>query len=183
MNGAANNSTVPVHIVNGDFVAISAGINLGVGFSLALKRDTSVLSWGGGGASLGNGLVLGSYGGGNDDPDGDGLTTAVERGLGTDPYTADTNGDGIPDGVAVRSGISATNPDMDGDGVVNAVEIQRGTDPFRADTDGDGVLDGADCFPLDPLRWQCPPPVPGDATPPAITLTEPASAVLVSTVP
>jgi hypothetical protein len=34
----------------------------------------------------------------NDDPDGDGLTTAEELGLGTDPYNADTDGDGIPDG-------------------------------------------------------------------------------------
>jgi len=32
------------------------------------------------------------------DSDGDGLTDRLERAIGTDPYRADTNGDGIPDG-------------------------------------------------------------------------------------
>jgi len=96
---------------------------------------------------------------------------------------ADTNGDGIPDGVAIKSGISATNLDMDGDGVSNAVELARGTDPFLADTDGDGVNDGQDCFPLDPSRWQCPAPDPNDHTPPTITLQEPTNATLLSVVP
>jgi alpha-tubulin suppressor-like RCC1 family protein len=117
------------------------------------------------------------------DPDGDGLLTAEELRAGTDPLNADTNGDGITDLVAVRSGISATNPDMDSDGVANAAEIAQGTDPFRADTDGDGVLDGADCYPLDAARSTCPEPIPGDVTPPVITLTEPTGAVLVSSVP
>jgi hypothetical protein len=119
------------------------------------------------------------------DPDGDGLSTEDEYRLGTDPYNADTNGDGIPDGVEVGSGRSATNADMDGDGVLNAVEVTRGTDPFHPDTDGDGVNDGADCFPLDPSRNTCPPPVPGDTTPPVITLLEPtpANAALISVIP
>jgi len=46
-----------------------------------------------------------------------------------------------------------------------------------------GVYHSADCFPLDPLRSTCPTPVPGDVTPPAITLAEPTSAVLVSSLP
>src|SRR5262249_20223674 len=104
------------------------------------------------------------------DPDGDGLPTWRELLIGTDPLNPDTNGDGLLDGVSVDAGLSPTNPDMDGDGVPNPVEVARGTDPFRTDTDGDGVSDFDDFFPLDPTRWLRPPPVPGDVTPPTITL-------------
>ena len=51
------------------------------------------------------------------------------------------------------------------------------TDPLRADTDGDGVADGADCFPLDPSRWQCPSPDPNDHTPPSQSLTAPSQTI------
>lgn len=121
----------------------------------------------------------------NEDPDQDGLTNAQEA-LGTDPWSVagsvDTNGDGIPDGVAVAGGMSARNPDMDGDGLANAAELAIGGDPSIADTDGDGVVDGADAFPVDPTRSAAPSPVPGDTTPPTIDLTEPTNAVLISTV-
>src|SRR5262249_6015663 len=115
--------------------------------------------------------------------DGDGIPSWMEMLLGTDPFKADTNGDGIPDGQAIISGLSATNPDIDGDGLPNKVEIQIGTDPFRADTDGDGVNDRLDCFPLDPTRSQCPAPNPGDTTPPTITLREPTNATLTGSNP
>jgi alpha-tubulin suppressor-like RCC1 family protein len=117
------------------------------------------------------------------DPDGDGLLTEEEQQAGSDPFNPDTNGDGITDLAAVRSGLSATNPDMDGDGVANATERAQGTDPLRSDTDGDGISDGADCYPVDPTRDTCPSPTPGDTTPPLITLTEPTNAVLVGSVP
>jgi alpha-tubulin suppressor-like RCC1 family protein len=117
------------------------------------------------------------------DPDHDGLTTAQEQVLGTDPLNLDTNGDGIPDGAEVAMGLSPTNPDMDGDGVLNAVEIAQHTDPFKPDTDGDGVADGTDCFPLDPTKSECQAPDPDDHTPPTITLLEPANATLVSSNP
>lgn len=111
------------------------------------------------------------------DTDGDGLPNWVELRLESDPLDADTNGDGLSDGAALRSGVSVTSHDVDGDGLANWRERQLGTDPFRADTDGDGILDGADAFPLDPTRWDGA-PQPGDSTPPAVTLTEPAQAVL-----
>ncbi len=69
-------------------------------------------------------------GGGGDDGDADGLTDAEELLLGTRPDVADTDGDGIIDGIEVgRAG------DLD--------PITR-TDPRRADTDGDGLADGAE---------------------------------------
>jgi hypothetical protein len=38
------------------------------------------------------------------DPDNDGLTTAEEIALGTDPYNSDTDGDGVDDGMEVALG-------------------------------------------------------------------------------
>jgi hypothetical protein len=46
-----------------------------------------------------------------------------------------------------------------------------------ADSDGDTRADGVDAFPLDPARWDPPAPIPGDTTPPVITLTYPTTAV------
>ena len=39
-----------------------------------------------------------STGNGNGDPDGDGLSTSFEESIGTDPFDADTDGDGYEDG-------------------------------------------------------------------------------------
>lgn len=120
---------------------------------------------------------------GASDPDSDGLGTADEYRYGTAPLDPDTNDDGLLDGAALAAGISPTSSDVDGDGVTNALERAQGTDPFQRDTDGDGVNDNLDCFPLDPARSNCPVPLPGDLTPPTLTLREPVSAVLVSSVP
>jgi alpha-tubulin suppressor-like RCC1 family protein len=171
--------TIATKLTIGDFVAVDGAGTV----KLALRRDTTVLAWGSNEARYGDGFALGTSGAGGQDPDNDGLTTAQEWTLGTDPLDADTNDDGIPDGVAVLTGLSPTNLDMDADGVINKTELQNGTDPFRADTDSDTVNDGADCYPLDPTRTTCPPPDPNDHTPPVITLTEPTNAVLISSVP
>ncbi len=105
------------------------------------------------------------------DQDNDGLSTWREYQLGTDPLSADTDGDGIPDNVN-----SVPDLDPDGDGLSNAVEKLLGTDPYNPDTDGDGVPDGLDAYPLDPTRSQAPAPDPNDHTPPVITLIYPSNA-------
>ena len=70
-----------------------------------------------------------------DDADGDGLSNAYESwSAGTYPLSADTDGDGLPDGD----------------------EIGAGIDPLSADTDGDGLTDDREmvCVLLgSPLPW------------------------------
>ncbi len=64
------------------------------------------------------------------DADGDGLSYDLERNTCTDPYDADSDDDGIADGVE----------DADQDGIVDPGE----TDPCSIDTDGDGIQDGTE---------------------------------------
>jgi alpha-tubulin suppressor-like RCC1 family protein len=192
--GDAYERLFPVRSLMKDATAISTGAS--AFHNLVLKADGTIWGWGKnsngelGDGTLANrtapvlvGLQTEANSIGATDADGDGLTFAAELALGTDPNDADTNHDGLSDSLAVLIGRSATALDVDGDGVSNALETARGTDPFRADTDEDGVNDGTDCFPLDRTRWQCPPPVPGDVTPPVITLQEPTNATLISSVP
>jgi outer membrane protein OmpA-like peptidoglycan-associated protein len=93
---------------------------------------------------------------GSADPDGDGLTNAQEKELGTDPKNADTDGDGIKDGDEVN--MYHTNPlkqDTDGDGLSDYAEIfTYHTDPLKVDTDGDGIKDGDEVmtYKTDPLK-------------------------------
>jgi hypothetical protein len=74
------------------------------------------------------------------DPDGDGLPTVLEvngfaTGLGetvtTDPYDADTDGDGLDDGEEVGSLV----------GVLSQSSYTVASDPTARDTDGDGLSD------------------------------------------
>jgi alpha-tubulin suppressor-like RCC1 family protein len=110
------------------------------------------------------------------DSDGDGLPAWREYEIGTDPLDADTNDDGLADGVE-QSEDSSAHPDDDGDGVPNVTELANGTDPFLGDTDGDTYNDGVDAFPLDPSQHDPLTPTEGDTTPPTITLMEPTTAV------
>ncbi len=90
------------------------------------------------------------------DEDKDGLTTAQERRLGTNPKVADTDGDGLSDGDEVKK--YHTNPlrrDTDGDGLSDYDEIYKyHTDPTKYDTDGDGLGDGDEIlkYKTDPLK-------------------------------
>jgi hypothetical protein len=80
------------------------------------------------------------------DSDGDGLSNARERQLGTNPSNPDTDGDGLTDGQ--EANVYGTNPkqaDTDGDGLKDGAEVTRyDTNPKKADTDGDGIKDGAE---------------------------------------
>ena len=64
------------------------------------------------------------------DTDGDGLSDSDEGSIGTDPNDADSDDDGVPDGLE-----PSPNLDSDGDGLINAL------DP---DSDNDGIFDGTE---------------------------------------
>ncbi len=66
----------------------------------------------------------------NADSDGDGLSDGLEATLGSDPKDADSDDDGVPDGLEA-------NPadDTDGDGKKNILD---------SDSDGDGLFDGTE---------------------------------------
>ncbi len=72
------------------------------------------------------------------DNDSDNLNNLLEQQLGTNPRAADSDGDGLDDGVE----------DSNLNGVVDTGE----TNPANPDSDGDGTNDGSDAFPLDPAE-------------------------------
>jgi hypothetical protein len=76
------------------------------------------------------------------DDDGDGLSNTQEGVLGTNPRSADTDGDGVNDRVEVGN-VSQPN-DTDGDRLIDAVESSR------QDIDGDGVNNQSDPANNDP---------------------------------
>ena len=78
------------------------------------------------------------------DTDGDGESDRNERAYGTDPRSADTDGDGLTDFQELNQIYSEpTDQDTDGDGLVDGLEFDSfRTSPLLADTDGDQLLDG-----------------------------------------
>ncbi len=94
------------------------------------------------------------------DTDGDGLSDAHEKALGTDPKTWDTDKDSLSDCQEVKHknreecrdpyrtnfdggfGTDPTKADTDADGIRDEIEVWSTTNPLVADTDGDGLLDG-----------------------------------------
>lgn len=123
------------------------------------------------------------------DFDNDGLGNLAEVNIWTDPLNADTDGDGVIDGVEeANSGNPLSNTDgdplysgdSDGDGLSDAAEARMGTSPTLWDSDGDGIGDGADAFPLDPERHAFPAADPSDQAGPLVTLDFPTNSTFVS---
>ena len=86
------------------------------------------------------------------DSDGDGLTDSYENLVSlTNPFTPDTDTDGMPDGWEVDNELNPTEndsmADADLDGVINIDEYHAGTNPGEPDTDHDGISD------RDELGW------------------------------
>ncbi len=83
------------------------------------------------------------------DADGDGLTLLDEYRVLTSPSVADTDGDGVDDGMEVRLGRDPVDPasqstDLDRDGLEDGWELASGLDPLDPsdaldDPDGDGL--------------------------------------------
>lgn len=89
------------------------------------------------------GLKLSYYLFYDNDYDGDGIPNDLELEYGTDPYNADTDGDGLSDFDEINNfGTNPLIPDTDGDGLNDGDEIYRyNTNPLMIDTDGDGLTD------------------------------------------
>lgn len=89
------------------------------------------------------------------DSDGDGLTDSMEKALGTDPYSLDTDHDGVSDYNEANwlnynpllddsdgNGILDKDEDPDNDGLTNGEEDKLGTNPAYYDSDYDWLSDG-----------------------------------------
>lgn len=81
----------------------------------------------------------------NADTDGDGLRDSEEIRVGTSPLFADTDGDGLRDGDEVhRWGSNPLKKDSDDDGLDDLQETVIGSNPTRTDTDSDGLNDSVE---------------------------------------
>ncbi|WP_434531207.1 hypothetical protein ACODNH_07475 [Haloarcula sp. NS06] len=92
-----------------------------------------------------------------EDFDGDDLRTLAELEYGTDPLTADTDGDNLTDSDERRltktdplerdadgDGVTDNRADPDDDGLTHEAELSAGTHPLYADVDNDGLTDPAE---------------------------------------
>ena len=93
----------------------------------------------------------------SNDTDSDGISDGMEYvELHTDPKDNDTDGDSIPDGEELFVYFTdPREPDSDSDGLVDAKELEIGTSPLMPDSDNDGLPDGEELLvygtgPLDP---------------------------------
>ncbi|MHB8744318.1 MAG: RHS domain-containing protein, partial [Sulfuricaulis sp.] len=86
------------------------------------------------------------------DDNANGSTNAQEDIAGTNPISADYDGDGLSNNTEwFVTGTDARNPDTDGDGISDSVEVAKGTDPLNnksypgdGDLNQDGLVDAGD---------------------------------------
>lgn len=76
------------------------------------------------------------------DTDDDGLADGLEAVLGSNPAAVDTDGDGLHDGTERERGTGLLDTDSDDDGLSDGFEVDNNINPLSTDTDGDGFLDG-----------------------------------------
>ena len=144
-----------------DEVDLSAWANQTVrlGLTLNMGTDTSESTWLVDGVSIATASAWIDFLDPAADPDGDGIDSRTELGLGSLPLRADTDGDGVGDGadncpIAVNpgqedrvrpNGIGDACDDPDGDGFPDLSDLCP--DQWAAtngDSDGDGVGDACD---------------------------------------
>ena len=133
------------------------------------------------------------------DSDGDGLSDAAEqrgwtvvvveadgrqsrRETTSDPFLADTDGDGLLDGTERTFRTDPRVPDSDGDGLSDDRELNRiYSEPLEVDTDGDGLADGleTDFFGTSAIRAD----TDGDGFPDDVEATADARDPLVADLP
>lgn len=155
----------------GDTDADGMGDGLEVAHGLNPLLDDAALDLDGDGIpnkyELDHGLKPEFAGDAAQDADNDGLNNLAEYRAHTDPRLADTDGDGVSDGVEVANRmnplVNDVNGDIDGDGLPNGWELAHGLDPNNpadalADPDGDGMSilaeyrGGSDPFVADVLQ-------------------------------
>ncbi|NHJ49370.1 MAG: right-handed parallel beta-helix repeat-containing protein [Asgard group archaeon] len=83
----------------------------------------------------------------NGDYDSDSVLNRNEVYMETDPFSADSDSDGMPDGYEVSNSLDPLNYsdaflDADSDGLLNLYEYQNNTDLYDSDSDDDTLLDG-----------------------------------------
>jgi Bacterial TSP3 repeat len=135
--------------------------NINSGFAAGINTLTFRVTNSGGGPT---GFLVSQFDGtatiDTADADADGLNAYIERIGKTDPTKADTDGDGISDGLEDKNKNGFVDPgesdptkaDTDSDGIADGVEdankngvVDAGeTDPRKLDTDGDGISDGVE---------------------------------------
>lgn len=94
----------------------------------------------------------------NEDLDGDGISDWLElTETNTNPFSADSDNDGVDDDVEIANGTDPNNADSDGDGLTDGEEDALGYNPHEADSDGDGCPDILEALGLcDLLADPCP---------------------------